>query len=113
MPQQIGRIEALFRYPVKSMAGESLSSIEMGWNGFEGDRRFALHKTGDTSAFPWLTATRYTSLITFRPERNGNDVPTHVSTPEGRTLPIFGPDLAAEIETRSGVPVEMVQYKNG
>jgi uncharacterized protein YcbX len=27
MPQELGRIEAIFRYPVKSMRGESLEAI--------------------------------------------------------------------------------------
>lgn len=34
----VGRIVALWRFPVKSMAGEPLESIEASWNGFAGDR---------------------------------------------------------------------------
>ena len=33
MPIEIGQVEAIFRYPVKSMAGERLEAAEMGWHG--------------------------------------------------------------------------------
>lgn len=29
---KIGQIEALFRYPVKSMRGEALEAAELGWH---------------------------------------------------------------------------------
>jgi uncharacterized protein len=37
---QIGHISAIFRYPIKSMAGTGLDSARIGWHGVEGDRRF-------------------------------------------------------------------------
>jgi uncharacterized protein YcbX len=30
---EIGQVEALFRYPVKSMSGERLEAAELGWDG--------------------------------------------------------------------------------
>ena len=33
MPIKIGEVEALFRYPVKSMSGELLEVAELGWHG--------------------------------------------------------------------------------
>jgi len=36
---EIGQVEAIFRYPVKSMAGEGLEAANLGWHGLEGDRR--------------------------------------------------------------------------
>jgi uncharacterized protein YcbX len=48
MPIEVGRIEAIFRYPVKSMRGEPLDAASMGWHGLEGDRRLAF--VGSTSA---------------------------------------------------------------
>ena len=35
---EIGKVEALFRYPVKSMGGERLEVAELGWYGIDGDR---------------------------------------------------------------------------
>ena len=45
MTTEIGQIEAIFRYPVKSMAGERLDVADMGWHGIDGDRRLALRRT--------------------------------------------------------------------
>jgi uncharacterized protein YcbX len=114
---EIGRVEALYRYPVKSMAGEPLASAELGWHGLAGDRRLALRRTADRSGFPWLTASKLRELILFAPHRlDGGapaDLPTHIRTPEGHDLPVFGEVLSADIERRHGAPVEMMQLKHG
>ncbi|HEY3740676.1 MAG TPA: MOSC N-terminal beta barrel domain-containing protein [Bryobacteraceae bacterium] len=108
MPIEIGHVEAIFRYPVKSMGGESLESASLGWHGVEGDRRFAFRRIGDRSTFPWLTASKLPELLLFTPQ-----LPTHVRTPEGEPMPIFGADLALEVERRYGAAVEMMQLKHG
>jgi uncharacterized protein YcbX len=112
---QIGHIEALFRYPVKSMAGESLDSATLGWHGIEGDRRLAFRRMGDHTGMPWLTATRLPDLLLYTPLRqDGNkEIPTHVRTPDGHELPIFGEELAADVERRYGNPVQMLHFRNG
>jgi uncharacterized protein YcbX len=117
MPIEIGQIEAIFRYPVKSMAGERLDAAQVGWHGLEGDRRLALRRIGDPGNFPWLSASKLPDLILFAPERRENgaeaDLPGHIRTPDGRQMPVFSKDLAAEIERRYGAPVEMMQLKHG
>jgi uncharacterized protein YcbX len=37
----VGRVVALWRYPVKSMAAEQLDGVEVSWFGLAGDRRWA------------------------------------------------------------------------
>ena len=54
MPIKVGEVEALFRYPVKSMSGELLEVADLGWHGLEGDRRLAFRRTDDRGGFPWL-----------------------------------------------------------
>jgi len=114
---EIGHVEALFRYPVKSMAGEQLEASELGWHGLEGDRRLALRRTEDRSGFPWLSASKLPDLVLFTPQRRDDDapgnLPTHVRTPDGRELPVFSDELAAEIARRHGAPVQMTQLKHG
>jgi len=105
---EIGQIEAIFRYPVKSMRGESLDAAALGWHGLDGDRRLALRRLDDRSEFPWLTASKLPELILFTPM-----LPTHVRTPAGEDMPVFGEALAAEIGRRHGAPVEMMQLKHG
>lgn len=113
---EIGQVEALYRYPVKSMRGEQVESINLGWNGLDGDRRFSFRRMNDRSPFPWLTAGKLPELLLFTPQREvgaQGDAPTHVVTPDGQALPIFSDELAAEVGRRFGSPVEMTQFKNG
>ena len=117
MPIKIGEVEALFRYPVKSMGGERLEVADLGWHGLDGDRRLAFRRAEDRGGFPWLTATRLPELILYTPQRRGpavgGDLPTHVRTPEGEELAVFGQELAADVGRRLGSPVEMLHLNRG
>jgi MOSC domain-containing protein len=114
---EIGHVEAIFRYPVKSMGGERLEVAELGWHGLDGDRRLALRRLDDRSGFPWLSASRLPDLLLFAPHRREDgaqgDLPTHVRTPDGQELPVFGEELATEVGRRLGAPVQMMQLKHG
>jgi uncharacterized protein YcbX len=114
---EIGHVEAIFRYPVKSMAGERLEVAKLGWHGLDGDRRLALRRIDNRSGFPWLTATKLPDLLLFAPHRREEgapeDLPTHVRTPDGEEMPIFGEALATEIGRRHGAPVQMMQLRDG
>ena len=119
---EIGQVDAIFRYPVKSMAGERLEAADLGWHGLDGDRRLAFRRMEDSSGFPWLTAVKLPDLVLFAPQRRDDsaqrrvvlgDLPTHVRTPDGRELPVFGEELAAEVGRRHGAPVQMMQLKHG
>jgi len=116
MPIEIGQVEAIFRYPVKSMAGERLDAAEVGWHGLEGDRRLAFRRIHDRSGFPWLSASKLPAMVLFTPHRSQaaeSDLPTHVRTPEGTDIPVFSEELDAEIGRRSGAPVQLTQWKHG
>jgi len=117
MRSEIGKVAALFRYPVKSMGGERVVEADLGWHGVDGDRRLALRRTGEHGGFPWLTASRLPELLLFTPKRGGPDLygnlPTHVRTPDGHDLDMLGPELATEIGRRHGAPVEMVHLNRG
>jgi uncharacterized protein YcbX len=91
---ELGRISAIFRYPVKSMAGELLDVARLSWHGIEGDRRLAFRRLTDKSGFPWLTASKLPQLLLYKPfGRNSNTagsntaelLPTHVRTPDALT----------------------------
>ena len=114
---EIGHVEAIFRYPVKSMGGERLEVAEMGWYGLEGDRRLAFRRMNDRSGMPWLTASKLPDLVRFAPRRREDgsqgDLPTHVRTPDGEEMPVFGEELVTEVGRRYGAPVEMMQLRHG
>jgi len=117
MPIKIGEVEALFRYPVKSMGGEFLEVADLGWHGLEGDRRLAFRRADNCGGFPWLSASKLPELILFAPQRRGpavdGNLPTHVRTPEGEELAVLGQELAAEVSRRHGSPVEMMHLSRG
>src|SRR3984893_7869350 len=66
---EIGHVEAIFRYPVKSMGGERLEEANLGWYGLDGDRRLAFRRMGNRSGMPWLTASKLPDLLLFAPHR--------------------------------------------
>jgi hypothetical protein len=113
---EIGCVEALFRYPVKSMAGQRLEVANLGWHGIDGDRRLAFRRVDDRSGMPWLTASKLPELVLFAPQRGDGgteDLPTHIRTPDGKQLPVFGEELAAEVGRRYGAAVQMMQLRHG
>jgi uncharacterized protein YcbX len=126
MLTEIGQVEAIFRYPVKSMGGERLEVANLGWHGLDSDRRLAFRRVNDDnrSGFPWLSASKLPGLLLFAPLRRKGDaredgaqgdlhLPTHIRTPDGEEMPVFGEDLAKEVGRRYGAPVQIMQLKHG
>jgi uncharacterized protein YcbX len=98
----LGRVAELWRYPVKSMAGESLSEVEVSWFGLAGDRRWAFVREGvERSGFPWLTIRERSDMGSYRPRfvdpSRPDDSPTVVRTPAGDERDVTDPPLAAEL----------------
>ena len=114
---EIGEVDAIFRYPVKSMAGERLEVTNVGWYGLDGDRRLAFRRMNDRSGMPWLTASQLPDLVLFAPRRlergAHEDLPTHICEPDGREMSVFGEELATDVGRRYGAPVEMMQLRHG
>jgi uncharacterized protein len=110
----VGRVEALWRYPVKSMAAEALDGVEVSWPGLAGDRRWAFIRPGQVrSGFPWLTIREQPELAHYRPrfaEPDRPDAsPVLVRTPGGGELDVADPALAAEL----GPGVRVIKQDRG
>lgn len=98
----VGRVVALWRYPVKSMAAESLAEAEVSWFGLAGDRRWAFIRDGEVrSGAPWLTMRQRPDLNHYRPSFVEPDRPnasrTMVRTPAGNEFDVVDPALATEL----------------
>src|SRR5207244_2786214 len=110
----VGRVVQLWRYPVKSMAGEQLPTAGVSWHGVEGDRRWAFIRPGlERSDFPWMTIRELAAMGDYRPrladpERPDESVTT-VVTPGGRELDVSDPALAAEL----GDGVRLIKQNRG
>ena len=116
----IGTVESLWRYPVKSMRGEELQEMFVGYAGVYGDRLFAFESSASPKGFPFFTGRDQRQMIRYRPrfrdtekaaqpvnwteaEKLGSGVNPvsassaelmiDVQTPEGKTLAIDDPAL--------------------
>lgn len=63
----VGTIESLWRYPVKSMAGEALTELFVGCSGIYGDRCFAFENSAARKGFPYLNATAKPEMLCYQP----------------------------------------------
>jgi uncharacterized protein len=98
----VGRVAALWRYPVKSMAAKPLTEVEVSWNGLAGDRRWAFVRAGlERSGFPWMTIRQRSNMGRYVPSFVDPSQPdasrTLVRTPAGDELEVVDPALAAEL----------------
>jgi uncharacterized protein len=63
----IGKVDSVWRYPVKSMRGEELVEAFAGYSGIYGDRVFAFKSSASPKGFPYLTAREQRKLLQYRP----------------------------------------------
>src|SRR6266511_3014148 len=114
----IGKVESLWRYPVKSMRGEELDEAFAGYSGIYGDRLFAFRSSANHKGFPYFTARDQRRLLQYHPRfrypekatrpinlieaesRNANplvadlaELIVDVETPDGKTVAIDDPAL--------------------
>jgi uncharacterized protein len=111
---EVGRVAALWRYPVKSMAAEPREEVEVSWAGFAGDRRWAFVRSGiERSGFPWMTIRQRSNMGEYRPSfvdpSRPDDSRTVVRTPTGDELEVVDPALAAEL----GEGVRVIKQDRG
>jgi uncharacterized protein YcbX len=110
----VGELVGLWRFPVKSMAGQRLAEADVSWSGVAGDRRWAFVRPGQQrNGFPWLTIRQQPRLHHYRPVLVDPDAPdrssVRVATPAGAVLDIDDPALAAEL----GDGVSVMRHNRG
>jgi len=100
----VGTVTEIWRYPVKSMAGERLDSATLTHTGFEGDRRWALVDGTANRSGKLLTATEEKRLMTYRARLNGDDVEVVVPGGHARRL---DDALVSDVGRASGRPLTL------
>lgn len=109
----IGTVESLWRYPVKSMSGEAMAEVFMGFSGIYGDRCYAFRNSSARKGFPYLSATAQSQMLRYRPqfrypERAAKppNLLEAMSIPPGVNPANAEPDdLVLDVVTPSGVPL--------
>jgi len=114
----IGKVDSVWRYPVKSMRGEELDEAFAGYPGVYGDRVFAFKSSASPAGFPYFTAREQRRLLQYQPrfrypekaarpvnfteaDKIGacplsadiSELMVDIETPEGKTLAIDDPAL--------------------
>ena len=100
----VGTVSEIWRYPVKSMAGERLDSAALTATGFEGDRRWALVDGTTNRAGKLLTGTEDKRLMTYQARLIGDEV--EVVVPGGATWRLDDA-LVSEVARASGRPLTL------
>src|SRR4030081_3893232 len=62
----VGKVESLWRYPVKSMRGEETDELFAGYAGVYGDRLFAFTSSANPKGFPFFTGRDQRQMIRYR-----------------------------------------------
>src|SRR5947208_1044085 len=63
----IGKVDSLWRYPVKSMRGEELDEAFAGYSRIYGERLFAFRSSASPKGIPYLAAREQRRLLQYRP----------------------------------------------
>jgi uncharacterized protein len=104
----IGRVDSLWRYPVKSMRGQELDEAFAGYSGIYGDRVFAFRSSANHKGFPYLTARDQRRLLQYRPRfRNPEKAACPINLIEAESkganpLSADLTELAVDVETPDG-----------
>jgi uncharacterized protein YcbX len=104
----IGKVDSLWRYPVKSMRGEELDEAFAGFSGIYGDRLFAFRSSASPKGFPYLTAREQRRLLQYRPRFRNPDKaarPTNLTEAESMGANPLSADfseLMVDVETPDG-----------
>ncbi len=132
----VGTVDSLWRYPIKSMAGEALPEAFVGYAGVYGDRIYALLNSAGHGGFPYLTGRDRPEMLRYRPRfRNPAvaskppnladalqlaelspvypslaELEVDVDTPSGQTLAVDDPALLAMLaEERSSASLSLLR----
>lgn len=108
-----GTADQLWRYPVKSMAGERVDDLRVDWRGAGGDRTHAVWHERKGRPQP-LTARQAPGLLRWAATYDGADVDPHapplatVIAPDGERLRWDDPGLAGRLSAGLGTePLEL------
>ena len=124
--KRIGKLESVWRYPVKSMRGEPVDDVFVAYTGVMGDRLYAISSSQAPPEFPWHTnreqeefilyGARYKNpSVTLRPQamdaafKEALNPPypladafaLEVTTPTGETLDVDDPEFLSALRDKS------------
>jgi MOSC domain-containing protein len=105
----IGTVQQIWRYPVKSMAGEKLAACTVGSLGLSGDRGWAIR---DEMKSEVKTGTRLPLLMQcaseYREEPSNENIPhVNIKFPDGSSVASDDPEIDARLSAALGRQVKL------
>jgi len=97
-------VREVWRYPVKSMAGERLQSCAITEVGLEGDRRWAFIDRSPHRDGKWFNIKQHAPLMTYRARLVGGDL--DLVAPDGSSVALNG-ELRQRFEVEAQRPLEL------
>ena len=107
-------LQSLWRYPVKSMAGEELEAVDVTTGGLLGDRAYALVDTASGKVGSAKTVKRFGDLLKCKaqfvtpPPLDGRVPPVRITLPDGAVVTSDQPDAIDVLAAAFGPPVSLV-----
>jgi len=107
----IGKVDSLWRYPVKSMRGEELDEAFASYSGIYGDRVFGFRSSANHKGFPYFTAREQRRLLQYRPRFRYPDKAAHpinlIEADSRDANPLLADlaELVVDVETPNGQKV--------
>jgi uncharacterized protein YcbX len=105
----VGKVESVWRYPIKSMAGEALPRAFVDFAGVYGDRIYAFLNSSGPPGFPYLTGRDRREMLLYRPRFRNPEIasmpPNQAAALKLAELTPVYPSLAeleVDVETPSG-----------
>lgn len=114
MTASVGKISELWRYPVQSLRGESLNSLDFTDTGGLGDRGYCVAEAdsgaaGTAARPPWKTLITWSARYLSEPLPGGDLPPVEISFPDGLTLRSDDTRIDAAMSERIGRPVRLAR----
>lgn len=108
MPQIVGVIGQINRYPVKSFAGERLAACQMEEYGLHGDRFCAFYDKSKNGWASYFTARDIPEMLAYKARLTDEKI--EVTAPDGRRFG-WDADLLAEIQPYTTRTMSMSAYR--
>lgn len=112
---QIGRVQQLWRFPVKSMAGETVQQVDLTADGVHGDRAYALMDTQSGRVVSAKDVRHFPELLRCRAAYVADPVvgvelpPVRITLPNGSEVRSDDPDASSRLSQALGRQVRLVR----
>jgi uncharacterized protein len=97
----VGSIRSIYRYPVKSMAGESVRSSYLTGAGLDFDRLYAFESSGAPAGMLRLSGRERRQMLRYQPTSH-SDGSVEVLVPTGERFPVDSPALLEYLRAHLG-----------